>query len=50
MGCLDCLDLGCPALSVSGDKALIDAAMCVGTACGVCAQLCPQEAISEIKR
>ena len=49
-GCLDCLDLGCPAISVADDRALIDSATCVGAACGVCAQICPQEAISESKQ
>jgi len=47
--CYACLRLGCPALSVSGDKAQIDASMCVGSGCGICAQVCPQEAISESK-
>ena len=50
IGCLDCMDIGCPAISISEDIACIDAEMCVGTACGVCAQVCPQDAISEGKR
>ena len=50
IGCLDCLDIGCPAITISEDVACIDADMCVGTACGVCAQVCPQDAISESKR
>jgi indolepyruvate ferredoxin oxidoreductase alpha subunit len=50
IGCLDCLDIGCPAISISEEVACIDADMCVGTACGVCAQVCPQDAISESKR
>jgi len=50
IGCLDCLDIGCPAISISEDIACIDADMCVGTACGVCAQVCPQDAITESKR
>jgi len=49
-GCFDCLDLGCPAISVADDIARIDASVCVGTACGICAQICPHEAISEIKQ
>ena len=48
--CYACLRLGCPAISVSEDKAWIDAILCVGSGCGVCAQVCPQEAISESKR
>jgi len=50
IGCFDCLELGCPAISVVDDIARIDAGVCVGTACGICAQVCPQEAISEIKQ
>ena len=45
--CYACLRIGCPAVSVSGDKVGIDASLCVGTACAICAQLCPQEAILE---
>jgi indolepyruvate ferredoxin oxidoreductase, alpha subunit len=43
--CYTCLELGCPAISLSGDKAIIDASMCGG--CSVCAQICPEEAISK---
>jgi indolepyruvate ferredoxin oxidoreductase alpha subunit len=43
-GCNTCLELGCPAISVSDDKAVIDANTCQG--CSLCAQVCPQEAIS----
>jgi indolepyruvate ferredoxin oxidoreductase alpha subunit len=50
VGCFDCFDLGCPAITVSDDMAAIDPDMCVGSACGVCAQVCPQDAISESKR
>ncbi len=49
IACFECLDIGCPAISVSDDKASIDPDVCVGTVCGVCAQVCPQEAISERK-
>ena len=49
-GCYDCMEIGCPGLSISGDVVAIDPSVCVGTACGVCAQVCPQEAISEMKR
>jgi indolepyruvate ferredoxin oxidoreductase alpha subunit len=41
--CNNCLDLGCPAISISDDKAVIDASTCQG--CSICAQVCPQEAI-----
>jgi indolepyruvate ferredoxin oxidoreductase alpha subunit len=44
-GCYTCLGIGCPAISVSGDKAWIDANMCVGSACSICAQICPKKAI-----
>lgn len=45
--CYTCLGIGCPAISISGDKAWIDANMCVGSACGICAQLCGKKAIKE---
>ncbi len=34
---------GCPAISLSSDRAIIDATLCYG--CGVCEKLCPFEAI-----
>ena len=37
-GCKQCMRVGCPAVSMGGGKAVIDATMCVG--CGVCASLC----------
>jgi len=43
--CNICFDLGCPAISVSDDKAVIDASTCQG--CSICAQVCPQEAIAK---
>jgi indolepyruvate ferredoxin oxidoreductase, alpha subunit len=43
--CNICLDLGCPAISLSDDKAVIDASTCQG--CSICAQICPQEAIAK---
>ena len=43
--CYACLDLGCPAISLSDDKAVIDASTCQG--CSICAQVCPQEAIAK---
>ena len=45
--CYACLRLGCPAISVSEDKAWIDAGLCVGSGCGICAQVCPKDAIEE---
>jgi len=47
--CYACLRIGCPAISVSEDKAWIDASLCVGSSCSICAQVCPQEAIVESK-
>jgi indolepyruvate ferredoxin oxidoreductase alpha subunit len=36
--CRACMKIGCPAISIKGDKARIDDTLCVG--CGVCSQLC----------
>ncbi|WP_446425480.1 indolepyruvate ferredoxin oxidoreductase subunit alpha [Mailhella sp.] len=36
--CKACMRIGCPAISMTDGKALIDATLC--TSCGVCAQLC----------
>lgn len=41
--CKACLRIGCPAISFDGTKARIDENQCVG--CGVCAQVCPFDAI-----
>ncbi len=43
--CKRCMSLGCPAISMHGGKATIDATLCVG--CGVCKQLCAFDAIEE---
>ncbi|MBQ1380797.1 MAG: 4Fe-4S binding protein, partial [Ruminococcus sp.] len=44
IGCLRCIkEIGCPALSVSGGKAVISENLCTG--CGLCAKLCPVNAI-----
>ncbi|MEA1958887.1 MAG: indolepyruvate ferredoxin oxidoreductase subunit alpha [Chloroflexota bacterium] len=47
-GCLICLDIGCPAITIVDGFADIDADACTG--CGVCAQVCPQDSISEMTR
>ena len=47
VGCFDCMDLGCPALFISGDVVRIDAEACVG--CGVCAQVCLQDVIAKVE-
>ncbi|MBR3955046.1 MAG: indolepyruvate ferredoxin oxidoreductase subunit alpha [Clostridia bacterium] len=41
--CKMCMKIGCPAISMVGGKAHIDATLCVG--CGVCEQLCAFGAI-----
>ena len=38
VGCKSCMKIGCPAISIKGGKARVDATLCVG--CGVCPQLC----------
>lgn len=43
VGCKSCMKIGCPAISVIGKKARVDATLCVG--CGVCTQLCRLNAI-----
>ena len=42
-GCGTCIKLGCPALSLKDDKAIINSTIC--NACGLCMQLCRFEAI-----
>ena len=37
-GCMACMNIGCPAISMVDGKAVIDETLCVG--CGVCEQLC----------
>ena len=41
--CKACMKLGCPAISIKGGKAVIDATLCVG--CRICQQLCAFGAI-----
>ncbi len=38
VGCKACMRLGCPAISMKDNKAVIDETLCVG--CGVCEQMC----------
>jgi indolepyruvate ferredoxin oxidoreductase alpha subunit len=44
-GCGACLRTGCPAISLRDGIARIQPGTCVGAACGVCAQVCPFDAI-----
>lgn len=45
--CKVCIkELGCPAIVTEGDTVKIDASLCYG--CGVCAAVCPFEAIGEV--
>jgi indolepyruvate ferredoxin oxidoreductase alpha subunit len=44
IGCKTCIGLGCPALRMEGDKSHVIETVCVG--CGMCADVCPKEAIS----
>ncbi len=49
VGCKRCVnEIGCPALVVSGKKVEISASLCTG--CGLCAQLCPTKAITEVTK
>ncbi len=44
--CGTCLRLGCPAIQSDDGQLFIDSALCVGDACTLCEQLCPQQAIT----
>ena len=46
VGCKACMKIGCPAISIIGGKAKVDATQCVG--CGVCQQLCKLGALKEV--
>jgi len=46
-GCKQCVYLGCPAIMYKNKKASIDPILCV--TCGICIQVCPENAISEEK-
>ena len=43
IGCRSCMRIGCPCISMSDGKAVIDELMCVG--CGLCEQMCRIRAI-----
>ena len=43
--CKACMKMGCPAISMKNNKAVIDHTLCVG--CGVCTQLCKFDAIGK---
>ena len=43
VGCKACMKIGCPALSFAEGQAWIDPVLCTG--CGLCAGLCPRDAI-----
>jgi indolepyruvate ferredoxin oxidoreductase alpha subunit len=48
IGCKKCIrELGCPAMSVSGDKVTVDQNLCNG--CKLCVQVCPVNAIGGLK-
>ncbi len=36
--CRSCMKIGCPAISIRDNKAVVDATLCIG--CGVCTQMC----------
>jgi indolepyruvate ferredoxin oxidoreductase, alpha subunit len=45
VNCGYCFRIGCSAIQSKDGKAFIDLTLCVGDACGICEQLCPQKAI-----
>jgi indolepyruvate ferredoxin oxidoreductase alpha subunit len=47
--CYTCVEkLSCPALFKMGEDVVIEESMCIG--CGVCAQICPRNAIKEVEQ
>ncbi|MBA7695182.1 hypothetical protein ES703_103804 [subsurface metagenome] len=44
-GCGICLLLGCPAIQSKDGQVYIDAALCAGSACTICQQVCSRQAI-----
>ncbi len=45
--CKACMKIGCPAISIQNDKAVVDNTLCTG--CGLCAQLCKFDALTAPK-
>lgn len=45
-GCRICVEFGCPAIEIEGERARINS-LCTG--CGVCAQICPSKAIEVVE-
>ncbi len=43
VGCKACMKIGCPAISMKNNKAVIDRTQCIG--CGVCQQMCKFDAL-----
>ncbi len=43
VGCKACMKIGCPAISMKNNKAVIDRTQCIG--CGVCSQMCRFDAL-----
>jgi len=41
-----CLLIGCPAIRKEDESISIDITLCAGDACGICQQVCPQQAIA----
>jgi indolepyruvate ferredoxin oxidoreductase alpha subunit len=44
--CGVCLSLGCPAIQSDNGQVFIEPTLCIGDACTICEQLCPQKAIA----
>jgi indolepyruvate ferredoxin oxidoreductase alpha subunit len=44
--CMTCLRLACPAIQLNNGEVTIDRALCIGSDCGLCEQICPAGAIS----
>jgi indolepyruvate ferredoxin oxidoreductase alpha subunit len=45
--CGVCLLIGCPAIQSDNGQVFIDVGLCMGSACTICQQICPQQAIGE---
>jgi indolepyruvate ferredoxin oxidoreductase alpha subunit len=43
--CNYCLRLGCPAIQSTDGQVFIEPTLCAGDICGICEQICPQQAI-----